>query len=364
MDKPNDHSTLSYMRTYIKNKKLNEKPIKLNMKRAETIKHLRKLGHWDSSVDGVKKEKGGIPVKGTSKKRITIGKEEIAKKRLDEYVKLHVKYINTFDKGLSKFSTFDSAKKESDKQLDKMADLVEPIAQSLILDYIKKTKGVTKARAQVKSLSKSLEERFDKLPKKPKKKPAPKEDEVRPVDKDVPKIKKKPAKKEDDVRPVDKDVPKIKKKATPPKGKNVGAKVKAIEEKGKDDKARGKEQPPTGPLIAKRDREAYVGDFYGKYKQTKSVYQVLKPFDKRLGGKGKAMLVPLDEVRKIRKKAMVKIHPDKGGDEENFKMVNDAFNALISSYKVPGYKTYSQIVNEEREAQAKAQQEAAKAKKK
>ena len=174
MDKPNDQSTLSYMRTYIKNKKLNDKPIKLNMKRAETIKHLRKLGHWDSSVDGQKKPKAGIPVKGTSKKRVTVGKEEIVKKRLDEYVKLHVKYIDTFgDKGLSKFSTFESAKKESDKQLDKMADLVEPISQSLILDYIKKTKGVTKARAQVKSLSNSLKERFDKLPKKkkPEKKP-------------------------------------------------------------------------------------------------------------------------------------------------------------------------------------------------
>ena len=450
MDKPNDHSTLSYMRTYIKNKKLNEKPIKLNMKRAETIKHLRKLGHWDSSVDGQKKPKGGKAVKGTSKKRVTIGKEEIAKKRLDEYVKLHVKYINTFDdKGLSKFSTFDSAKKESDKQLDKMADLVEPIAQSLILDYIKKTKGVTKARAQVKSLSNSLKERFDKLPKK--KKPAKKEDDVRPVDKDVAKIKKKPAKKEDDVRPVDKDVPKIKPPAKKEdtsdcdrvyesiraqisdilgnepyseikKGYGTNAvsydkfrnkfilEAKGLLKKEKDGtykcmkskkqeiekalsiiekypkvggfnkrteepakkatpppekkpaKGKSKSQPPTGPQIAKSDRDAYVADFFGKYKQKTNVYKVLKPFDKRLGGKQSSLLVPLDELKKIRKKSLFKLHPDKGGDPDKFNMVNDAFNALISAYKVDGYKSYSQIVREERDAQMKAAQEAAKKK--
>ncbi len=309
MDKPNDHSTLSYMRTYIRNKKLNEKPIKLNMKRAETIKHLRKLGHWDSSVDGKKKPKAGIAVKGTSKKRVTIGKEEVAKKRLDEYVKLHTLYINTFDdKGLKKYSTFKSAKSDSDKLLNRMADLVEPIAQSLILDYIKKTKGVTKARAQVKSLSNSLEERFDKLPKK-----------------------KKPEKKQ---------------------------KVLAIEDKPKTKaptKRKSKSQPPTGPLIAKADRDAYVASFYSKYKQTKSVFEVLKPFDKRLGGKLSAMLVPLDELKQIRRKTIVKLHPDKGGDADKFDMVNDAFNALISSYKVPGYKSFSTLINEKRadEAQKK-----------
>ena len=142
-------------------------------------------------------------------------------------------------------------------------------------------------------------------------------------------------------------------------------KVLAIEDKPKTKaptKSKSKSQPPTGPEIAKSDRDAYVADFYGKYKQTKSVYQVLKPFDKRLGGKQSSLLVPLDELKKIRKKALVKLHPDKGGDEEKFNMVNDAFNALISAYKVDGYKSYSQIVREEREAQMKAAQEEAKAK--
>ncbi len=475
MDKPNDHSTLSYMRTYIKNKKLNDKPIKLNMKRAETIKHLRKLGHWDSSVDGQKKPKAGIDVKGTSKKRVTVGKEEIAKKRLDEYVKLHVKYIDTFgDKGLSKFSTFESAKKESDKQLDKMADLVEPISQLLISDYIKKNQKAVILKSKVKSLSNSLEERFDKLPKK--KKPAKKEDDVRPVDKDVPKIKS-PAKKATPTPTggkneqhakimIDAGYPSfeqfrkkrleienqknkkqieirrellkyynsvaekirssnissmpnynrkstapseleytrnqierhlgfvlndlISKKKKPEKKPVKSSESKLLQRKGvgsvpppkikppsstkkiqppakkpapppaAKDKPRSKKQPPTGPLIAKKDRELYVADFLAKYKQKTNVYKVLKEFDKRLGGKGSAMLVPLDELRKIRKKSIAKLHPDKGGDEEKFKMVNDAFNALIQSYKVPGYKSFSTLLNERRAEAAQAQADAKK----
>jgi len=176
MQKPDNQSTLKYMRDYIRANKLNDKPIKLNMKRAETIKHLRKLGHWDDVNDDVKKPEktdGFQSTKGISQKRVMVGKEEPAKKRLDEYVKLHTLYIDTFDdEGLKKYNTFKSAKKESDKLLDKMAELVEPISQILINDYIKNTKGVKKARAQVKSLSNSLEERFDKLPKK--KKPAKK----------------------------------------------------------------------------------------------------------------------------------------------------------------------------------------------
>ncbi len=417
MDKPNDHSTLSYMRAYIRNKKLNEKPIKLNMKRAETIKHLRKLGHWDSSVDGKKKPKAGIAVKGTSKKRVTIGKEEIAKKRLDEYVKLHVKYIDTFgDKGLSKFSTFDSAKKESDKQLDKMADLVEPIAQSLILDYIKKTKGVTKARAQVKSLSNSLEERFDKLPKKkkPEKKPVKPSESKLLQQKGVgsvppPKIKPPSSTKKIKPKINKKQIDKLSleyikeiKKMSPLKTlaeiqstykkyekkiyNFIGTNVDNYEElreywddnwldkiseaipdgrsqnKPPPAKGKSKSQPPTGPQIAKSDRDAYVADFYGKYKQKTNVYKVLKEFDKRLGGKQSSLLVPLDELKKIRKKSLFKLHPDKGGDPDKFNMVNDAFNALISAYKVDGYKSYSQIVREERDAQMKAAQEEAKKK--
>ncbi len=279
MDKPNDHSTLSYMRTYIKNKKLNDKPIKLNMKRAETIKHLRKLDHWDSSVDGQKKPKAGKDVKGTSKKRVTIGKEDVAKKRLDEYVKLHVKYIDTFDdKGLSNFSTFESAKKESDKQLDKMADLVEPISQILIRDYIKKTKGVSKARAQVKELSESLEERFDKLPKK-----------------------KKPAK---------------------PKGKNISVKVLAIE-----DKTNTAEKPK----VKVSERKILASNYFKKYNKT--IYQILKPFNTNMSSESKAKQLSKDEIKKTAKQIRIKLHPDKGGDPEEFAKANEAIQILLDTIK-------------------------------
>jgi len=203
MDKPDNHSTLKYMKLYIKDKKLNEKPIKLNLKRADTIEHLKKLGHWDSSKDGIKKPKktdGVDKAKGSSQKRVTVGKEAPAKKRLDEYVKLHTLYINTFDNaGLKKYKSVATAKRDSDKLLKRMDELVEPISQILITDYIKKNQKVIGLKKKVKDIKQSLAERSAKedevrpaeksrlrpVKKAPAKKPAPKEDEVRPVDKDV-----------------------------------------------------------------------------------------------------------------------------------------------------------------------------------
>ena len=299
MDKPNNHSTLKYMREYIKNKKLNEKPIKLNFKRAETIDHLKKLGHWDSSVDNVKKPKktdGVDKAKGTSKKRVTVGKEEAAKKRLDEYVKLHTLYIKNFDDaGLKKYNSVATAKSDSDKLLKRMADLVEPIAQSLILDYIKKTKGVTKARATVKSLSNSLEERFEKLPKK--KKTSVKEDEVRPVDKDVPKIKKKP--------------PPPVKKAPPP--------------------APPKADDTEIPDVEVSIRKQLASDYFRKYNKT--IYQALKPFNENMSSEGKAKNLTRAEIKKTGKRIRLKLHPDKGGSAEEFSRVFEAISIIENTLK-------------------------------
>jgi curved DNA-binding protein CbpA len=69
----------------------------------------------------------------------------------------------------------------------------------------------------------------------------------------------------------------------------------------------------------------------------------------------------MDELKKIRKKSVAKLHPDKGGDEEEFKMVNDAFDALLKSYKVEGYKSYETLLKERYDEQRKALAEAAKA---
>lgn len=282
MDKPNNQSTLKYMRAYIRANKLNDKPIKLNMKRADTIKHLRKLDHWDSSVDDVKKPKktdGIDKAKGTSQKRVMVGKEEPAKKRLDEYVKLHTLYINTFDdKGLKKYNTFKSAKSDSDKLLNRMAELVEPISQILIKNYIKKTKGVAEARKQVKDLEQSLEERFDKLPKK-----------------------KKPAK---------------------PNGKNVGEKVLAIEDKTKKAEK---------PKVKVSERKILASNYFKKYDKT--IYQILKPHDQRMSSESKAKQLSKDEIKKTSKKIRLKLHPDKGGDADEFAKVNEAIKILLDTIK-------------------------------
>ena len=51
MVKPTAKSTVVQMRQYIRDNKLNKQPIRLGMKRAELITHLRKMGHYDSKHD-------------------------------------------------------------------------------------------------------------------------------------------------------------------------------------------------------------------------------------------------------------------------------------------------------------------------
>ena len=51
MAKPTAKSTVVQMRQYIRDNKLNKQPIRLGMKRAELIAHLRKMGHYDSQHD-------------------------------------------------------------------------------------------------------------------------------------------------------------------------------------------------------------------------------------------------------------------------------------------------------------------------
>jgi hypothetical protein len=366
MEKPHVNFTLAEMRDYIRQKKLNVKPITLNLSRAETIATLKKLGHWDDSV----KKKKRLPKDIKQFRKLdrassgtTVSKDADVKKAFDKFIELHLKYIDRFgDEGLKKLKkqnrTAMNVSDMSDTLLKEMEDIRASIKNQKLWSDLTQNKKVLNASAKVRELRKNIKSRYQKISSA--KKAAPKEDEVRPVDKDVPKIKKKPAPKEDEVRPVDKDVPKPPaKKPAPPKGKNVGAKVKAIE-------AKGKSQPPTGPPVAKRDRDIYTDEFFNKYEKTfnKTVYQVLKRFDKRLGSKKAAALVPMDELTKLRKKSIAKIHPDKGGDEEEFKMVNDAFDALLKSYKVPGYKSYETLLKERYDDQRKALAEAAKAKKK
>ncbi len=169
MQKPDNHSTLKYMRDYIRANKLNDKPIKLNMKRAETIKHLRKLGHWDDVNDDVKNPKKtdgiqSLPIKRSSKQ---IAKEADVKKAFDKYVKLHLKYIDRFsDEGLMKLKKQKTSPKNvsdmSDTLIKEMDDLRDRITNITLLSKLVANKKTRDAQAMVKKLSNSLKERYEK----------------------------------------------------------------------------------------------------------------------------------------------------------------------------------------------------------
>jgi hypothetical protein len=77
MTKPNVNSTLTEMKEYIRKNKLNHPDVKLGMKKSDMIAGLKKAGHWDSSVEKMKKSKPKkapkkTPPKKTTKKEYTI----------------------------------------------------------------------------------------------------------------------------------------------------------------------------------------------------------------------------------------------------------------------------------------------------
>tara|TARA_R110002050_G_scaffold33545_2_gene85247 strand:- start:526 stop:726 length:201 start_codon:yes stop_codon:yes gene_type:complete len=50
MPKPNVNSTVTQMKSYIREKKINHPAVKLGMRKADMIKGLKKAGHWDGAV--------------------------------------------------------------------------------------------------------------------------------------------------------------------------------------------------------------------------------------------------------------------------------------------------------------------------
>jgi len=50
MPKPNVNSTVSQMKSYIREKKINHPAVRLSMRKPDMIKGLKKAGHWDASV--------------------------------------------------------------------------------------------------------------------------------------------------------------------------------------------------------------------------------------------------------------------------------------------------------------------------
>ena len=172
MEKPHVNFTLVQMRDYIRKMKLNVKPITLNLTRAETIATLKKLGHWDDSVEKKKrqrlskKKREDIMFKEAEKlyKKVTIKKDEAVKKAFDKYVKLHLKYIDKFnDMGIKKFDTFEKVKQESDKLLKEINELIEKIDTGQVVELGLINKDVKDAQKKVKQLSKNVKSRYEMI---------------------------------------------------------------------------------------------------------------------------------------------------------------------------------------------------------
>ena len=166
MDKPTAHSTVKYMKEYIRDKGLNKKKITLGLKRADMIEALTKLGHYDKRHDGVKKPSKIVRLnrqnKQLSQKRPTIGKVKEARPIVEKYISLQKEYKKKFaDSKLKKYKDFKTLKAESDKLLEEALDLIQPIYPQILTEVFKTIKGSKKLRFEVKGMSNSLEERFE-----------------------------------------------------------------------------------------------------------------------------------------------------------------------------------------------------------
>lgn len=75
MNKPHSKSTLKYMKEYIKSNELNKKAITLGLKKADMIKKLKELGHWDSKNDKIE-----LVFKSKKKEKKEVKKKKVVKK--------------------------------------------------------------------------------------------------------------------------------------------------------------------------------------------------------------------------------------------------------------------------------------------
>tara|TARA_R110000823_G_scaffold88567_5_gene196915 strand:- start:1684 stop:2157 length:474 start_codon:yes stop_codon:yes gene_type:complete len=79
MPKPSSSSTVAQIKSYIREKRLNQPELKLGLKKADLIKGLKKHGHWDARTaterstrpagqGGMAKRTGGAPGAGGGRK--------------------------------------------------------------------------------------------------------------------------------------------------------------------------------------------------------------------------------------------------------------------------------------------------------
>tara|TARA_R110000803_G_scaffold32745_1_gene71969 strand:+ start:262 stop:1173 length:912 start_codon:yes stop_codon:yes gene_type:complete len=163
---------------------------------------------------------------------------------------------------------------------------------------------------------------------------------VKTAKKRVKKVPPPPAKpkmsKEDEVRPVDKKV------STPPPPPPVSKPSKGIKV-GKPPPPAAKPpaaKPPAAPPAATEEipkvsvsmRDGLNIAFMNKYGM-KTIYQVLKPFNNNMGSIGRAKQLSREEIKRTAKQIRLKLHPDKGGDADEFAKVNEALQIMLKTLK-------------------------------
>ena len=67
----------------------------------------------------------------------------------------------------------------------------------------------------------------------------------------------------------------------------------------------------------------------------KTIYQILKPINPNMGSAGKAKKLSREEIRRTARQIRLKLHPDKGGDAEEFAIVNQAIAIMLKTLKDP-----------------------------
>jgi len=99
MNKPHSKSTLKYMKEYIKSNELNKKAITLGLKKADMIKTLKKLGHWDSKNDKIELVFKSKKKEESKPKKKVEPKEELLndKKLIQKLILKNNKFNNTLN---------------------------------------------------------------------------------------------------------------------------------------------------------------------------------------------------------------------------------------------------------------------------
>ncbi len=136
MPKPNVNFSLTEIKEYIKMKGLDKPEIKLSMSRAQLVEGLKKHGHWDDSVEKVKKTRVSKKPKAPPKEKKPRGRPKGSKNKKPTKPKKLSKGQEDFLGGID-----DSPKKAAPKKTDE--ELTDE-AKEKKEDFLKYGQGVGK----------------------------------------------------------------------------------------------------------------------------------------------------------------------------------------------------------------------------